>query len=160
VLLLTALHDAGCVAGDRIEHAALVPAELVGDLAHWGVRVVTQPGFLTHRGDDYLRDLRATDGTSSLLGLPHTARSEKAGAWAAKSTPLPSRLGSTFIRSDPPGSRSPRILGARNATWHARTSDLLTGNDWAATIQEWINPTRLPCEPDSSVRSPSGTRKA
>ncbi|TQM11395.1 amidohydrolase family protein [Pseudonocardia kunmingensis] len=61
VLLLTALHDAGCVAGDRIEHAALVPAELVGDLARRGLRVVTQPGFLAHRGDDYLRDLPATD---------------------------------------------------------------------------------------------------
>jgi predicted amidohydrolase YtcJ len=61
VLLLAALHDAGCVAGDRIEHAALVPADLVGDLAHRGLRVVTQPGFLTHRGDDYLRDLPAMD---------------------------------------------------------------------------------------------------
>jgi predicted amidohydrolase YtcJ len=57
VLLLAALGDAGPRPGDRIEHAALVPAELVPDLARLGVRVVTLPGVLPHRGDDFLRDL-------------------------------------------------------------------------------------------------------
>jgi predicted amidohydrolase YtcJ len=61
VLLLVALDDAGAVAGDRIEHAALVPPELLADLAHRGLRVVTQPGFLADRGHDYLRDLPAGD---------------------------------------------------------------------------------------------------
>jgi len=61
VLLLAALGDAGPRPGDRIEHAALVPAELVPDLARLGVRVVTQPGFLPHRGDDFLRDLPPDD---------------------------------------------------------------------------------------------------
>ena len=61
VLLLAALGEAGPRPGDRIEHAALVPAELVPDLARLGVRVVTQPGFLAHRGDDFLRDLRPDD---------------------------------------------------------------------------------------------------
>ena len=61
VLLLAALDDAGSRPGDRIEHAALVPAELVPDLARRGLRVVTQPGFLADRGDDYLRDLPADD---------------------------------------------------------------------------------------------------
>jgi predicted amidohydrolase YtcJ len=57
VLLLAALADAGPLPGDRIEHAALVPPELIPELARLGVRVVTQPGFLPHRGDDFLRDL-------------------------------------------------------------------------------------------------------
>jgi predicted amidohydrolase YtcJ len=58
-LLLAALQDAGVRPGDRIEHAALVPAELIPHLAATGLRVVTQPGFLAHRGDDYLRDVPA-----------------------------------------------------------------------------------------------------
>jgi predicted amidohydrolase YtcJ len=61
VLLLAAFDDAGSRPGDRIEHAALIPAELIHDLARHSLRVVTQPGFLAHRGDDYLRDVPATD---------------------------------------------------------------------------------------------------
>jgi predicted amidohydrolase YtcJ len=61
VLLLVALRTTGGRPGDRVEHAALVPAELLGDLARTGLRVVTQPGFLAARGDDYLRDVPATD---------------------------------------------------------------------------------------------------
>jgi predicted amidohydrolase YtcJ len=61
VLLLAALGDTGPVPGDRIEHAALIPPELVPELARLGVRVVTQPGFLPHRGDDFLRELPPHD---------------------------------------------------------------------------------------------------
>jgi predicted amidohydrolase YtcJ len=61
VLLLAALDDAGTRHGDRIEHAALVPAELVAELARRRVAVVTQPGFIADRGDDYLRDVPAHD---------------------------------------------------------------------------------------------------
>ncbi|SEF55739.1 Predicted amidohydrolase YtcJ [Thermomonospora echinospora] len=61
VLLLAALDDTGPLPGDRIEHAALVPPELVPDIARLGLRVVTQPGFLAHRGDDYLRDVPPED---------------------------------------------------------------------------------------------------
>jgi hypothetical protein len=39
--LLVALREAGAVPGDRIEHAALVPAELIGDIAALGLRAVT-----------------------------------------------------------------------------------------------------------------------
>jgi predicted amidohydrolase YtcJ len=61
VLLLAALDDAGGLHGDRIEHASLVPAELVPELARRGLTVVTQPGFLADRGDDYLRDVPAAE---------------------------------------------------------------------------------------------------
>ena len=53
ILLLAALDEAGRHAGDRIEHAALVPTDLVPALR--GLAVVTQPGFLTDRGDTYRR---------------------------------------------------------------------------------------------------------
>lgn len=61
VLLLAALEEAGPVPGDRVEHAALVPAELLGELVRNGLRIVTQPGFLAERGDDYLCDVPRTD---------------------------------------------------------------------------------------------------
>jgi predicted amidohydrolase YtcJ len=61
VLLLAALADTRSRPGDRIEHAALVPPELVPELARLGVRVVTQPGFLADRGDDFLRDVPPAD---------------------------------------------------------------------------------------------------
>ncbi|GAA4232772.1 putative amidohydrolase YtcJ [Streptosporangium album] len=61
VILLAALDEAGVLPGDRIEHAALVPAELIPVLAHHRIRVVSQPGFIAHRGDDYLRDLPPHD---------------------------------------------------------------------------------------------------
>ncbi|WP_370591156.1 amidohydrolase family protein [Saccharopolyspora montiporae] len=57
VLLLAAFAETGTRSGDRVEHAALVPAELVPRIAELGLRVVTQPGFLAHRGDDYLREV-------------------------------------------------------------------------------------------------------
>jgi predicted amidohydrolase YtcJ len=61
VLLLAALDDAGTRPGDRIEHAALVPAGLISRLRGLGLTVVTQPGFLTRRGDDYVRDVPAAE---------------------------------------------------------------------------------------------------
>jgi predicted amidohydrolase YtcJ len=60
-LLLAALDETGTRPGDRVEHAALVPREAIAVLAAKGLRVVTQPGFLADRGDDYLRDVRADD---------------------------------------------------------------------------------------------------
>jgi len=61
VLLLVALESAGVRAGDRIEHAALVPAELITRLRALGLAVITQPGFIADRGDDYLRDVPGVD---------------------------------------------------------------------------------------------------
>jgi predicted amidohydrolase YtcJ len=59
VLVLAALDATGTHPDDRIEHAALVPADLIGDLRR--LRVVTQPGFLADRGDRYLLDVPAVD---------------------------------------------------------------------------------------------------
>jgi len=61
VILLAALDEAGTLPGDRVEHAALVPAELIPELARRRLRVVTQPGFIAERGDDYLRDVPESD---------------------------------------------------------------------------------------------------
>jgi predicted amidohydrolase YtcJ len=60
-LALAALEEAGPWRGDRIEHASVAPPELVGWIARLGLGVVTQPGFVRTRGDDYLRDVEARD---------------------------------------------------------------------------------------------------
>ncbi|MFD9669325.1 amidohydrolase family protein [Rhodococcus sp. NPDC059968] len=61
LLLLAVLDDVGTRAGDRIEHGALIPRETIDGLRRRGLIVVTQPGFLAHRGDDYLRDIDEID---------------------------------------------------------------------------------------------------
>jgi predicted amidohydrolase YtcJ len=61
VLLLATLELTGVRPGDRIEHAAIVPVELIPRVAVLGLRVVTQPGFLVDRGDDYVRDVASED---------------------------------------------------------------------------------------------------
>jgi predicted amidohydrolase YtcJ len=55
VLALSVLRAVGVRRGDRIEHASLVPAEVLPLLREVGVRVVTQPGFICERGDQYLQ---------------------------------------------------------------------------------------------------------
>ncbi|MEU2004058.1 amidohydrolase family protein [Rhodococcus sp. NPDC019627] len=61
LLLLAVLDDVGTWAGDRIEHGALIPGETIDGRRRRGLTVVTQPGFLAHRGDDYLRDIDEID---------------------------------------------------------------------------------------------------
>ena len=61
VLLLAVLAQTGSLPGDRLEHAALVPSELIAPIRRFGLRVVTQPGFIADRGDDYLREIPAED---------------------------------------------------------------------------------------------------
>jgi predicted amidohydrolase YtcJ len=67
VLALVAWEQAGSVPGDRVEHASVVPLELIGPLSALGVRVVTQPGFVHAHGDRYLRTVDPED-------LPHLYR--------------------------------------------------------------------------------------
>ena len=52
-VLLAVLDEVGCVSGDRLEHASIVPAEVIDRVRRHGLTVVTQPGFIADRGDDY-----------------------------------------------------------------------------------------------------------
>ncbi|MDZ7676811.1 MAG: amidohydrolase family protein [Acidimicrobiales bacterium] len=63
-LAVAALDTAGSRAGDRVEHGAVVPPDLAARLVDHGLTVVTQPGFVAARGDQYLADVDADD-------LPH-----------------------------------------------------------------------------------------
>jgi predicted amidohydrolase YtcJ len=61
LLFLVALEEAGNLPGDRLEHASLVPADVIPTIRRLGLRVVTQPGFLADRGDDYLHGTPASE---------------------------------------------------------------------------------------------------
>ncbi|WP_296604697.1 amidohydrolase family protein [Nocardioides sp.] len=61
VLTLSALETAGPLPGDRIEHASVVPPVLLPRIREAGVAVVTQPGFVSVRGDDLLRDIEGVE---------------------------------------------------------------------------------------------------
>lgn len=53
VFALAALQESGPLSGDRIEHASLCPDEIMPLFKKTGAAVVTQPGLLQSRGDQY-----------------------------------------------------------------------------------------------------------
>jgi predicted amidohydrolase YtcJ len=59
VLTLAALDRAGRLPGDRIEHGAVIGTDSLPDLR--GLTVVTQPHFVTERGEQYAADVPADD---------------------------------------------------------------------------------------------------
>jgi predicted amidohydrolase YtcJ len=85
VAVLTALQEAGALEGDRIEHAGVVPPELLGQLVDLGVRVVTQPALAAAHGDDHLRDADPADHDA----LWRYASLLRAGVPTAPSTDAP-----------------------------------------------------------------------
>ncbi len=91
VFALAALDAAGAVPGDRIEHGAVIPHDLLPDLADLRVTVVTQPNFVAERGDDYRRDVPPEDHEA----LYRLASLDRAGVGVAAGTDAP------FGRPDP-----------------------------------------------------------
>jgi predicted amidohydrolase YtcJ len=61
VFALGALREAGTTVGDRIEHAAVTPPELLREIRELNLTVVSQPGFIAERGDAYLEQVEAED---------------------------------------------------------------------------------------------------
>jgi predicted amidohydrolase YtcJ len=61
VFSLNALEDTGSIRGDRIEHAAITSPDMLQQLKNLNLIVVTQPNFISERGDAYLRDVDAAD---------------------------------------------------------------------------------------------------
>jgi predicted amidohydrolase YtcJ len=57
VLALAAWDEVGVHVGDRIEHGAVIPAELIRRVAALGVTVVTQPNFVVEREAQYRADV-------------------------------------------------------------------------------------------------------
>jgi predicted amidohydrolase YtcJ len=85
VVALAALRAAGRHRGDRIEHAAIVPDDMVADLVDAGVTVVTQPNFVAERGEHYLREVPVDEHPQ----LWRVASLMRAGVPLAASTDAP-----------------------------------------------------------------------
>jgi predicted amidohydrolase YtcJ len=85
VLALATWKEAGAAPGDRIEHGAVVPPEVVPDIAAVGLTVVTQPALVAERGDEYRLEVDPED-------LPHLypcATLQAAGVEVAGSSDAP-----------------------------------------------------------------------
>jgi predicted amidohydrolase YtcJ len=54
---LAAFETAGARRGDRIEHGGMIDSAATVEIARLGLTVVTQPGFVAERGDQYRADL-------------------------------------------------------------------------------------------------------
>ncbi|AGB20615.1 putative TIM-barrel fold metal-dependent hydrolase [Mycobacterium sp. JS623] len=91
VVTLSALREAGLHPQDRIEHAAVVPDDVVAELKDLRVTVITQPNFVAERGDQYLTDVPAEEHHE----LWRLASLLRAGVKVALSTDMP------FGQSDP-----------------------------------------------------------
>ena len=61
LLTLAALEQTTPGDGDRIEHGAMIPIEAVPRLVNRNLVVVTQPGFVAERGDQYLQAVAADE---------------------------------------------------------------------------------------------------
>jgi predicted amidohydrolase YtcJ len=68
VFALSALEMAGPSRGDRIEHAAIVPGDMLERLASSTATVVVNPGLLFERGDAYLVDVEERERPDLLRG--------------------------------------------------------------------------------------------
>ncbi|MEV7015996.1 amidohydrolase family protein [Streptomyces sp. NPDC093991] len=61
LVTLLALEETGPVAGDRVEHGAVIPAETVPWIRRLGLTVVTQPHFPVERGRQYAVEVHPDD---------------------------------------------------------------------------------------------------
>jgi len=57
IFALSVLAEAGSFPGDRVEHASITPDEAMPLMRRAGITVVTQPGFIRQRGDQYLAEV-------------------------------------------------------------------------------------------------------
>jgi len=144
VLALAAFEEAGVRTGDRIEHASVTPPDALAWLARLGLAVVTQPGFVRTRGDDYLHEVEPTDrpwlyrcasfdaagvalgaGTDAPFGDPDpwlamqaaVDRRTSAGAWLAREEALSPERALALFTTPPeaPGGAPRRIEAGASA---------------------------------------------
>jgi predicted amidohydrolase YtcJ len=152
VLTLAALDAAGRMTGDRIEHGAVIPAELVPALR--GLTVVSQPHFVVERGEQYGRDVAAED-------LPDLWRLRSlidAGVAVAAGSDAP------FGGADPwqvmrAATRRPAGLGPGETVGPATAIRMFLGDAAAPAVPRVIEPgaradlVLLGCPPREAVRS-------
>jgi predicted amidohydrolase YtcJ len=88
---LAAIETAGPRPGDRLEHASVAPRESLDLAVRLGLSVVTQPNFVTERGDDYRTQVESRD-----LPCLYRVRS-----WLEAGVPLAAGTDAPFGDPDP-----------------------------------------------------------
>jgi len=88
---LAAVEAAGARTGDRLEHASVAPIESLDLAARLGLSIVTQPGFVSERGDAYRIEVESRD-------LPHLYRVR---SWLETRVPLAAGTDAPFGDPDP-----------------------------------------------------------
>ena len=140
VLALAAWEQAGAVDGDRIEHASVLPIELVGRVVELGLAVVTQPAFVPARGDAYLDRVEPDD-------RPHLYR---CGSLLAAGVPVGGSTDAPFGPDDP-------WLAVAAAVDRRTTSGRVLGPDEAVTPQRalelFLSPPGAPGGPPRHLAS-------
>jgi predicted amidohydrolase YtcJ len=105
---LAAFDAAGARPGDRIEHGGMIDVNAAAEIARLDLCVVTQPGFIAERGDQYRIDIAPEEHTSlypcaSLLraGVPVAASSDapytRPDPWAAMTAAMRRRAPSGAV---------------------------------------------------------------
>ncbi|MBL7486955.1 amidohydrolase family protein [Frankia sp. AgW1.1] len=117
----------GALPGDRIEHAAVLPPDLLDAVVAAGLTIVTQPHFLAERGDAYLADVDPDD----LPWLYRCAGPIAAGVPLAAGTDAPfggddpwASMRAAVHRAAPSG----RVLGPAETLTAARALELYLGD--------------------------------
>jgi predicted amidohydrolase YtcJ len=133
LLTLAALDAAGRLPGDRIEHGAVIPSEIIRDLD--GLTVVTQPHFVAERGKQYAREVAADD----LPDLWRLRTLMEAGTAVAAGSDAP------FGDSDPwrvmrTATRRPPNLGPGEAITARRALSLFLGQPAAPAVPRLVAP--------------------
>jgi predicted amidohydrolase YtcJ len=88
---LAALESVGSINGDRLEHASVAPPEALDLVRRLDLTVVTQPNFLSERGDAYRKHVEERD-------LPHLYRVR---SWLDNGTRLGGGTDAPFGHPDP-----------------------------------------------------------
>ncbi|MFP6656499.1 MAG: amidohydrolase family protein [Myxococcota bacterium] len=88
---LAALEAAGARTGDRLEHASVTPDAALGLAHQMGLSIVTQPNFVSERGDAYIENVDARD-----RGCLYRVRS-----WLEAGVPLAAGTDAPFGDPDP-----------------------------------------------------------
>ena len=88
---LAALEAAGVMRGDRLEHASVAPPEALEIARRLELTIVTQPNFVSERGDAYLAGVDSAD-------LPHLYRLR---GWIDAGVALGGGTDAPFGRPDP-----------------------------------------------------------
>jgi predicted amidohydrolase YtcJ len=129
---LLAFLAAGPRPGDRVEHGAVIPPELVDELARLGVVVVTQPNFVAERGEQYRTDVDPDD----LPSLYRCGSLLRAGVAVAAGTDAP------FGGADPWAAMRAAVtrdLGPDERVGPARALDLFLGSASSPAIPRTID---------------------